>query len=104
MKTPYTEALKDYLQAIRTLDRARKEYHRQQQALDQGVALPEPSAYPWTPDNIIALREDMGMSKTTFALKLGIDRRTIYLWETGCTFPTAKNINKLNALKEELGS
>ena len=45
--------------------------------------------------NIIELRQHYKMSQRDFALKLGISKATVSLWENGKKYPTRRNLEKL---------
>ena len=45
--------------------------------------------------NIIKLRQHLKLSQQDFALKLGISKATVSLWENERKYPTRKNLEKL---------
>ena len=48
--------------------------------------------------NIIELRQHYELSQRDFALKMGISKATVSLWENGKKYPTRKNLEKLSSL------
>ena len=48
--------------------------------------------------NIIELRQHYKMSQRDFALKMGISKATVSLWENGKKYPTRRNLEKLSSL------
>ncbi len=48
--------------------------------------------------NIVELRQHFGMSQRDFALKMGISKATVSLWENGKKYPTRKNLEKLSSM------
>lgn len=51
-----------------------------------------------SPEDIKALRKELGMSQTVFAQKIGVTLRTLQNYEKGDTSPTADTITKMFAL------
>ena len=49
-----------------------------------------------TPENIKALRYNLGISKTKLSEKLGVDRNTITHWETGKTIPRGQHAQAIS--------
>ena len=45
--------------------------------------------------NITAIRKHFKLSQRDFALKLGISKATVSLWEQGKKYPSRKNMEKL---------
>lgn len=48
--------------------------------------------------NIIELRQHYKMSQRDFALKMGISKATVSLWENGKKYPTRRNLEKLSSM------
>lgn len=51
-----------------------------------------------SPEDIKALRKELGLSQTVFASKIGVTLRTLQNYEKGDTSPTADTITKMFAL------
>lgn len=48
--------------------------------------------------NILDIRQFSGLSQKDFALKLGVSKATVSLWENGKKYPSRKNMEKLSAI------
>ena len=48
--------------------------------------------------NISELRHHYKMSQRDFALKMGISKATVSLWENGKKYPTRRNLEKLSSM------
>ena len=53
----------------------------------------------WTPEEIKALRERLGLTQEDFARKVLVRACTVNRWENGKNLPTALAIEKLNELE-----
>ncbi len=45
--------------------------------------------------NITVIRQHFGLSQQDFAMKVGISKATVSLWENGKKYPSKKNLEKL---------
>lgn len=52
-----------------------------------------------TPDDLKALRKDLGCTAKELAQALGIEQATVLAWEKGDLFPTKPFIDKMEALR-----
>jgi transcriptional regulator with XRE-family HTH domain len=52
-----------------------------------------------TPDDLKALRKDLGCTAKELAVALGIEQGTVLAWEKGDLFPTKPLIDKMEALR-----
>jgi len=52
-----------------------------------------------TPDDLRALRKDLGCTAKELATALGIEQGTVLAWEKGELFPTKPYIDKMEALR-----
>ena len=52
-----------------------------------------------TPDELKALRKELGCTARDLALTLGIDQETAVAWESGDLFPTKRHVEELEELK-----
>jgi transcriptional regulator with XRE-family HTH domain len=52
-----------------------------------------------TPDDLKALRKDLGCTAKELAVVLGIEQATVLAWEKGELFPTKPYIDKMEALR-----
>jgi transcriptional regulator with XRE-family HTH domain len=51
------------------------------------------------PDDIKALRKELGCTAKELAAALGVDQATVLAWERAETFPTKQYVDKMGALR-----
>lgn len=54
-----------------------------------------------TPDDIRALRKELGCSTRELATRLGVEQSTIIAWEKADLFPTKAMVAKMTSMKEQ---
>lgn len=55
---------------------------------------------PWTGQDVLALREALGMTQARFASELGVRQQTVSEWETGRYRPRGASLRLLSILAE----
>jgi DNA-binding XRE family transcriptional regulator len=53
-----------------------------------------------SPEEIKKLRQDLACSASDLGRTLGVEARTVVLWETGELFPTKRHVDQMNKLAE----
>lgn len=54
-----------------------------------------------TPDDIKALRKELGCTARDLALTLGIEQKEVLAWEAGELFPTKRFVEQMKGLREK---
>lgn len=54
-----------------------------------------------TPDDLKALRKELGCTARDLATTLGIEQKEVLAWEAGELFPTKRFVDQMNALREK---
>lgn len=54
-----------------------------------------------TPEDIKALRKELGCTARDLATTLGIEQREVLAWEAGELFPTKRFVDQMQALREK---
>ena len=57
-----------------------------------------------TPDDLKALRKELGCTAKELAAALGLEQSTVLAWEKGELFPTKPFIDKMDALRKNPGA
>ena len=57
-----------------------------------------------TPDEVKALRKELGCTARELATALGLEQATVLAWEKGELFPTKPFIDKMEALRKNPGA
>ena len=52
-----------------------------------------------TPDDLKALRKELGCTARDLATTLGIEQKEVLAWEAGELFPTKRFVDQMNALR-----
>lgn len=56
----------------------------------------------WTPQEVTAMREQLGLDGPGFAKLVGVDQRSVQRWEQGLAHPTGAAEAVLNGIREKL--
>jgi DNA-binding XRE family transcriptional regulator len=54
-----------------------------------------------SPEEVKALRKELGCSSRDLAEAVGVDQKTFLAWEAGSLFPTKKYVDRLSAIREK---
>jgi DNA-binding XRE family transcriptional regulator len=54
-----------------------------------------------TPDEVRALRKELGCTVRELATALDIDDKTVFAWEKGDLFPTKRYVDRMQALRDK---
>ena len=54
-----------------------------------------------SPEDVKALRKELGCSAHQLATELKVDDKTIFAWESGELFPTKRHVLRMEALKKQ---
>jgi DNA-binding transcriptional regulator YiaG len=54
------------------------------------------------PQQILSLREDLGLGVEAFAARVGVNRMTVFRWETGRSAPKGLHLIRLQEIQRGL--
>lgn len=69
--------------------------------LELRTTIVEVAPQPMTPQEIVRLRESLGLDRRSFALALDVTERTLKSWEQGDRSPSVASLNLLHKVKAQ---
>ena len=71
------------------------------QMLDQLRAVAMQRMTPPSPAYLVTLRKAFSLTMEAFGREVGVDKMTVYRWETGTRKPSAASVTKINRLRDK---